>query len=250
MRLPAGENGGSPRAELGGGPRVFELRRHLGLRDWLRAHPDDRDRYAALKRELAVEHRDDSEAYSEAKRGLVEAILCEALGEGLQTERTVLRPFSPDDLPYAHPVFADAEVMRYAAGPPDADLAATARRLDHYAALQDQLGFSKWAVWDRASGAYLGDAGLTVLAETGEVELGYRLARAHWGRGLATEVARAWLDHAREALGIERLIAFADPRNAASFRVMDKLGLVYAREDRLAGIDCRVYAPDCSPPTE
>lgn len=160
---------------------------------------------------------------------------------GFCTARTVLRPFVVDDAPYAHLVFSDPEVMRFAAGDPDADLPATIQRLERYITIQSEYGFSKWAVWDRESGAYLGDAGLTVIPETGEVELGYRLGRQHWGRGLATEVARAWLQHALDELSIPRIIAFADPRNRASVRIMEKIGMTFDREDHLAGMKCVVY---------
>ena len=170
-----------------------------------------------------------------------EAIVSRSAGLGFSTERTLVRPFVADDAQYAHLVFSDREVMRYAAGDPDADLAATIGRLQRYGQIQAEHGFSKWAIWDRESGAYLGDAGLTVLAETGEVELGYRLSREHWGRGLATEVARAWLDHALAQRKLPRIIAFADPYNPASVRVMEKIGMTFDREDRLAGIDCVVY---------
>lgn len=161
--------------------------------------------------------------------------------ECLTTTRTVLRPFARADAEDAHRIFSDAEVMRYAAGEPDVDLQATVARLDRYATIQAEHGFSKWAVRERESGVYLGDAGLTVLAETREIELGYRLGRAHWGRGLATELARAWLDHALHVLALPRVIAFADPRNLASIRVLEKIGMSYARRDRLAGLDCVVF---------
>jgi RimJ/RimL family protein N-acetyltransferase len=160
---------------------------------------------------------------------------------GFCTSRTVVRPFRVDDTPYAHAVFADAEVMRFAAGDPDAEFEATRTRLERYIAHQTEHGFSKWAVWGRDSGAYLGDAGLLVLSETGEVELGYRLGRSHWGCGLATEIARAWLEHAIGPLGLERVIAFADARNLASIRVMGKIGMTFDRHDHLAGMDCVVY---------
>jgi [ribosomal protein S5]-alanine N-acetyltransferase len=160
---------------------------------------------------------------------------------GFVTPRTQVRPFTLADAPQAHAVFSDPEVMRYAAGDPDADLPATLARLRGYARMQDEQGFSKWAVWDRRSGAYLGDAGLTILSETGEIELGYRLGRAYWGQGLATELAGGWLEYASTCLRVARVIAFADPRNAASIRVMDKVGMTFAREDRLAGMGCVVY---------
>lgn len=60
-------------------PDGRELPRHLAFRDWLRRHDKDRDRYANLKRDLAVQHRDDVEAYSEAKTAFVEEILTRAM---------------------------------------------------------------------------------------------------------------------------------------------------------------------------
>ncbi|MEZ4380469.1 MAG: GNAT family N-acetyltransferase [Nannocystaceae bacterium] len=159
----------------------------------------------------------------------------------LRTARALLRPFARRDAGAAHRVFGDAEVMRFAAGEPDADVDATRRRLARYAALQAARGFSKWGAWRLETGAYLGDAGLTVLPETGEIELGYRLARARWGQGLATEIAAAWLGYALGELGLARVIAFADPRNLASLRVMAKIGMTFARADHLAGMDCVVY---------
>lgn len=218
-----------------------ELARQLAFRDWLRGHEEDRVRYADLKRGLAEIFRDDRDAYCDAKRGLVESVLTKATGVGFCTARTVIRPFAVDDVPHAHPVFSNPEVMRFAVGAPDADLSATEERIQRYIAIQDEHGFSKWAVWDQTSGAYLGDAGLTVLPGTGEIELGYRVDRKHWGRGLATEVARAWLHHALDDLNLDRIIAFADPRNPASIRVMEKIGMNFDREDHLAGIDCVVY---------
>ena len=152
-----------------------------------------------------------------------------------------MRPFAPDDVEAAFGVFGDAEVMRWCAGEADASVEATRDRLARYAAHQVRYGFSKWAVLDGVSGEYLGDAGIMTLRETSELELGFRLARHAWGRGLATEVARAWLEHGLRTIGLPRVIAFAHPDNAASLRVLDKLGMTFDRSDRLAGMDALVY---------
>ena len=63
-----------------------------------------------------------------------------------------------------------------------------------------------------------------------EIEVGYHLRTGLQGRGLATEAASACRDHARDVLGLERLIAIIDPRNRPSQRVAEKLGLVVERE--------------------
>lgn len=82
-------------------------------------------------------------------------------------------------------------------------------------------------------GAFLGWFGLTVIAQgpTGP-SLGYRLRRAHWGRGLATEGGRALVDHAFTELGAERVSAETMAVNTASRRVMEKCGLRYVRTFR------------------
>ena len=86
-------------------------------------------------------------------------------------------------------------------------------------------GFGLLAIVDRGSGRVVGEAGLQVLEGGPDVELGYTLARAAWGRGFATEAAGAVLRWAFAGLGLERLVAVADPANAASLHVLDKLGM-------------------------
>jgi RimJ/RimL family protein N-acetyltransferase len=76
-----------------------------------------------------------------------------------------------------------------------------------------------------------------VLDSTGEVELGYRLLRTEWGKGLATEVSRAWLDFGRHRLGLDRVIAFTHRENAPSLAVMERLGMRFSRTMRLAAAD-------------
>jgi RimJ/RimL family protein N-acetyltransferase len=63
-----------------------------------------------------------------------------------------------------------------------------------------------------------------------EIEVGYRLARAFWGRGLATEAAEAVRDYAFRVLALPRLVAIIDPRNRPSIRVAEKTGLWYEKE--------------------
>jgi RimJ/RimL family protein N-acetyltransferase len=69
------------------------------------------------------------------------------------------------------------------------------------------------------------------------VEIGYRLARSAWGKGFATEAARAVRDVAVHTLGIKRLIAIIDPANTASIRVAQKIGMHHESEVRLEGYD-------------
>ena len=155
----------------------------------------------------------------------------------LETARTILRPYEPSDAPAAFAWFGDPEVMRLDPRGADRSVADTQARLESYIAHQRAHGFSKWIVLDRVDGRPIGHAGLMWLDSTGEVELGYRLLRTVWGKGLATEVSRAWLESARQRLGLERVIAFTHPENVRSLAVMSRLGMRYARTMRLQAAD-------------
>ena len=94
-----------------------------------------------------------------------------------------------------------------------------ARQVEH----QASLGWSFWGVEDRVSERLLGDCGLQPLEHRGpEVELGYDLHPDAWGRGIATEAARAVMAQARGPLGLERVVAVVKPDNCASQRVLAK----------------------------
>jgi RimJ/RimL family protein N-acetyltransferase len=142
----------------------------------------------------------------------------------LETPRLLLRPFGPGDAELVHQVYSDPEVMRYVATGPMATLAVTERLLHDYDAHQRRLGYSFWAVIERTSGALIGDSGL-YRTPAGEVELGYTLGAAWWGRGYATEAASRWLSCAFDELGVSEVVALAEPANVASLHVLEKLGM-------------------------
>jgi [ribosomal protein S5]-alanine N-acetyltransferase len=142
----------------------------------------------------------------------------------LETPRLILRPFAPGDAEVVHAIYSDPVVMRYVATGPMLDLAVTQRLIEDYAAHQARHGYSFWAVFERASGMLIGDSGL-YCTPGGEVELGYTLGRAWWGRGYATEAAGRWLSVAFDELGVSEVVALAEPANVASVHVLDKLGM-------------------------
>jgi ribosomal-protein-alanine N-acetyltransferase len=119
----------------------------------------------------------------------------------------------------------------------------TERRLQDLMDHQDEHGFSLWAVTDRANGTVMGDAGLIHYAHRGpEIELAYRLAKPYWGKGYATEAARAWVQHGFDELGLDRIVAVTHPENAASQRVLEKVGMRYERMTDYNGVTARLYA--------
>ena len=145
----------------------------------------------------------------------------------LETERLLVRAFVPeDDTDAMSGVYCVPEVMRYVAGGHLADASEVRLLLDGYAAAQEARGFSSWALVERASGDVVGDVGFGLFEPTGDVELGYTLARAVWGRGYATEAAAACLAAGLVHLDVERIVAVADAENTPSHRVAARLGMV------------------------
>lgn len=134
-----------------------------------------------------------------------------------------LRPFTLGDVPAAHLVYRDPEVMRYVGHGAVRGMAGAESMVRQYMAHQRTHGFGFWAVVDRPTGVVIGDAGLARTAD-GEVEMGYTLARAWWGRGIATEAAGMCVEAARGPLGLPRLRSLVEEPNLASRRVLEKLG--------------------------
>jgi RimJ/RimL family protein N-acetyltransferase len=161
----------------------------------------------------------------------------------LETERLRLRRFTPADVDLLTELDSDPEVMRYVTyglPTPRATYADTIlpRWLEIYR-VTPQLGY--WAAEDRASGGFHGWFHLRPdRIDEGEQELGYRLRRASWGRGYASEGSRALLEHGFRTVRAPRISARTLAANLASRRVMEKCGLSFERDfvyaqDVLAG---------------
>jgi ribosomal-protein-alanine N-acetyltransferase len=104
-------------------------------------------------------------------------------------------------------------------------------------------GFGMWMLRDAATSALIGRAILRHLDVEGvdEVEVGYGFMPEYWGRGLATEIARACVRIGVEQLGLASVVAITTPPNLASQRVMEKAGLVYERDIVHAGVPHRLF---------
>jgi RimJ/RimL family protein N-acetyltransferase len=150
----------------------------------------------------------------------------------VETERLSLRPFTPDDLDQLAAVFAVDAVwyFPFRRGLTRAETDGfLARTIGHY----EHDGVGPWAAVPKASGDVVGYIGLSVPHFLPEVlpavEVGWRLHPDWWGRGLATEGARAGIRFGFETLGLDRLISIYEPENVASGRVMDRLGFTLER---------------------
>ncbi len=145
------------------------------------------------------------------------------------TKRLILRQWRDDDrAPYAA-ICADPDVMRYIAGGAVLSRAQTDDEIRKMQAVWDRRGFGTFAVEHRETGAFLGSVGFSwhdFLPDVSPcVEIGWRLARQAWGKGLATEAAAEALAYGRRVLGLSAVHAFCQSKNSASQRIAEKLGL-------------------------
>ncbi len=159
----------------------------------------------------------------------------------IETPRTILRPFSAEDAGAAFRWLGDPAVMRFIPSGLDASVEDTKKRIATYREHQAAHGFSRWVIREHASGLLIGDSGLLALEAVGGIDLGFRFAVSHWGKGFATEVAQAWVRAAVEDLGLPRLFAFAHPDNAASLRVLEKVGFRRTGARRVMGMDAVTF---------
>ncbi len=147
----------------------------------------------------------------------------------IRTARLVLRPWREEDRAPFAALNADPAVRRWF--PSTLSRAESDASFDRLQAHVAEHGFGFWAAEVPGEAPFVGFVGLQHVGFeapfTPAVEIGWRLARAFWGRGLATEAARASLAHAFGPLGLDEVVAFTVPGNAPSRRVMTRIGMLH-----------------------
>jgi [ribosomal protein S5]-alanine N-acetyltransferase len=155
----------------------------------------------------------------------------------LATERRLLRQVHILDAEPLCRIFCDPEVMQFSDGVQTQEWVRrwVTNCLEEY---YREWGFGPYTVVERARREVIGYCGLFFFPDLEgqpEVEIGYRLARASWGQGYATEAAQAVRDFAFESLCLKRLVALIDPHNSASIRVAEKIGMRYEKDVMFEG---------------
>jgi RimJ/RimL family protein N-acetyltransferase len=143
----------------------------------------------------------------------------------ITTPRLVLRWISEDDIDSLYEIFSNSEVMRYWSTVPLPNQAAAAELQREIAEGNESEKMFKWGLALRDSNIVIGTTTLFNLnLDNGRAELGYAMGRAYWGKGYMNEALKAFVSHAFEVMGLRRLEADVDPRNAASIRTLERLG--------------------------
>ncbi len=156
----------------------------------------------------------------------------------IETARLRLRHCTLEDLDELSIIRSDPSVMQYIGkGNPQSRQQVREVLLDisnHW----QQHGFGRWAIVHKEEQKLIGLCGLNYFEDTPEVEVGYTLAKAYWGKGFASEVASASLRYGFEVVKLDRIVAVAYPENTASRRVMEKLGMRFVKTTRF--FDCNL----------
>lgn len=158
----------------------------------------------------------------------------------IETPRLQLRHFTLYDLDELFHIFSNPEVMRYVgkgARTKDETQTALIKMIQHW-----QHSFGMWAVIRKDSGKMIGRCGLQYLDNTLEVELGYTLDKADWNQGFATEASLASLNYGFAEVGLDQIVAIAQPENIASQRVMQKVGMKYVKNAHYYNTEVVYYA--------
>ncbi len=148
----------------------------------------------------------------------------------IETDRLLIRPFTMDDIEPAYIMNLDAEVSKYTAdGGIVSKKEIEQRIIENVFGDYEKHGFGRLAVELKKENKFIGFSGLKYLEDMDEVDLGYRFMKKYWGRGIATESAKACVNFGFESLELNRIIAMVLPENINSIRVLEKLNFEYEK---------------------
>ena len=163
-----------------------------------------------------------------------------------ETERLRARAWTTDDAEAAYEIYRDPEVVRYLGSVPQPvgsldEMRERVRRWLAVNAPYEGTGYGFWAL-ETHDGTLVGTTLLKPLPEHDDVEVGWHLGTAHWGRGYATEGARGAIAHGFDVVGLDAIHAVIVKENAASVAVARRLGMTYAgATDRYYGRELELF---------
>ena len=159
----------------------------------------------------------------------------------IRTPRLGLRPLVPADVEVLHRIYQVDGVLQYfpnATSPPLEKVQGfVASQEKHWA----EYGFGNWGILPVGERQIIGWVGLQYVPELNKTEVGYLLNRSFWGRGYATEAARASLQFGFERFNFDHIIALVHPDNLGSRRVIEKCGMIYVENKILWGLEMMRY---------
>lgn len=164
----------------------------------------------------------------------------------IETDRLILREIVANDAEGMFALDADADVHRYLGNNPIKTQEEARKNIDFIRQQYIDNGIGRWAVVEKDSDKFIGWAGLKFVTEETNrhinfYDIGYRFIKKYWGKGYATEAAKATLTYGFEKLSLPTIFAMADVNNTGSNRILTKIGLKYVEQCFHQGIDCYWY---------
>jgi ribosomal-protein-alanine N-acetyltransferase len=159
----------------------------------------------------------------------------------LITKSLILRPLQETDAETLHCIYQTEGVLQYFPNPIAPPIEKVGRFIKNQLAHWEKHGYGNWGVVLEGEAEIIGWAGLQFLPELNETEVGFLLDRPFWGRGYATEAAKASLQFGFNPIQLDHIIALVHPENMASQRVITKCGMGYMDTLGLWGIQLKRY---------
>lgn len=148
-----------------------------------------------------------------------------------ETDRLIVRHMTPDDLDALADLCADPVAMQYMGDGDTLDRETCAKWIEVIQKKYVDRGYGTSAIVEKSSGKFIGFCGVIRAPDNDFDEIIYALARPYWGKGYATEVARAMLDYVFEISDLDSIYATIHADNVTSQRMMNKLGMHYDKDE-------------------
>lgn len=159
----------------------------------------------------------------------------------LETPRLLLRKKVVEDAPFFFELNSDPLVTKYTGDGAFENLKAAENIVKYVIGQYEKNGYGRWLVADKITGETLGWCGLKFHDDTKDTDIGYRFMQKHWGKGYATESAKACVEYGFKHFNLNRIIGNAMKDNVASINVFKKLGMTFLEENFLHDLPSVTY---------
>lgn len=158
----------------------------------------------------------------------------------LKTERLLLHETTANEAEDMYNLNNDPEVIKHTGNDGFVSIEKSREFITNYTDYK-KYGYGRWTARLKENDEIIGWCGLKFLEDMQEVDIGYRLHKKHWGKGYATEAAKACLEFGKTQLGMKRIIGMAEKKNLASIRIFEKLNMQFEKDFIEDDTDCVFY---------
>ncbi|RYZ36312.1 MAG: N-acetyltransferase [Sphingobacteriales bacterium] len=148
-----------------------------------------------------------------------------------ETQRLLFRELQTADAESMFALDSNPSVHRFVGNRPQTNIQQARDVIDFVRKQYESVGIGRWAAIEKATGNFIGWAGLKVERNVNGrghfYDIGYRLRQEFWGNGYATEATMAWLDYGFREFKADKINAYTDAENKASQRILEKCGLIH-----------------------